>query len=371
MTDAAPITESIGLIGVDAYPHRRAGHCGSGAMRDLLEWSGLSWHAEPLSEGTVFGLGGELGFSYVRSPGLGSPFYLVGRGPDLTVRLAQRLGIDLRVLSGDDPDEGWRWVRDELDRGRPVLCWADMRELPYLRVRMQMSRHDIVVTGYDPTSESVRVVDNDRDDPQLIPYAALAAARSSTGFPHPTRHTCYPMRFPADLPDRRRASSGAAADAIRGMRDTDRSPGVGVPASEGASGSGLHGVHVFVEDVRRWPDLFAPEEQDGRPPALHVALLTLAAFIEKAGTGGGLFRSLQAGFLEDLAADHIEVRPAAEAYRGLADRWRAVAGAATADPEPSSALDRWSTVRDLVSDLPALEAAAVGELDRVTRLADA
>ena len=25
------------------YPHRQAGHCGSGALRDLLEWAGLGW----------------------------------------------------------------------------------------------------------------------------------------------------------------------------------------------------------------------------------------------------------------------------------------------------------------------------------------
>ena len=24
------------------YPHRQAGHCGSGALRDLLEWAGLA-----------------------------------------------------------------------------------------------------------------------------------------------------------------------------------------------------------------------------------------------------------------------------------------------------------------------------------------
>lgn len=25
------------------YPHRQAGHCGSGALRDLMEWEGLGW----------------------------------------------------------------------------------------------------------------------------------------------------------------------------------------------------------------------------------------------------------------------------------------------------------------------------------------
>src|SRR3546814_13821533 len=61
---------------VSPYPHRIGGHCGSGALRDLLEWAGLGWDGPP-SEGLVFALGGALGLSYVRSVGLFPPLYLV------------------------------------------------------------------------------------------------------------------------------------------------------------------------------------------------------------------------------------------------------------------------------------------------------
>lgn len=50
------------------YPHRVVGHCGSGALRDLMESAGLGWDGVP-SEGLAFGLGGDLGFTYVRGPG--------------------------------------------------------------------------------------------------------------------------------------------------------------------------------------------------------------------------------------------------------------------------------------------------------------
>ena len=43
------------------YPHRRGGHCGSGALRDLTEWAQLGWGTEALSEGLVFTLGGAFG----------------------------------------------------------------------------------------------------------------------------------------------------------------------------------------------------------------------------------------------------------------------------------------------------------------------
>ncbi len=62
------------------YRHRKGGHCGSGALRDLTEWAELGWGAEELGEGLVFTLGGALAFSYVRSPQLFPQAYLVGRG---------------------------------------------------------------------------------------------------------------------------------------------------------------------------------------------------------------------------------------------------------------------------------------------------
>lgn len=74
------------------YPHRVATDCGSGALRDLLEWAGLAWAANH-NRSLVFGLGGAPGFFYVRMPGVQSPVYLVGRDLDLERDLCARLGI--------------------------------------------------------------------------------------------------------------------------------------------------------------------------------------------------------------------------------------------------------------------------------------
>ncbi|MGB3675388.1 MAG: BtrH N-terminal domain-containing protein, partial [Candidatus Nanopelagicales bacterium] len=46
------------------YPQKKAVHCGSGALRDLMEWAKLGWGAPP-SEGLVFTLGGALDFAYI------------------------------------------------------------------------------------------------------------------------------------------------------------------------------------------------------------------------------------------------------------------------------------------------------------------
>jgi hypothetical protein len=339
------------------YPHQTAGHCGSGALRDLMQWANLSYDSAPLSEGTVFGLGGQLGFSYFRQPQGTPAIYLVGRGPDLTGDFCRRLAITAQVRSTDDPLKGWSWIRDELDDGHPVLCWADIGELPYLRVRMQMSRHDIVIIGYDDVAGMATVIDNDRADPQSVSYQALARARSSTSFPAPTRHTTYRLRFPTQLPP----LADVAADACRASADALRRP---PPTTSGhgalVSGSGLDGMHVFADDIAHWPDNLTPQQLDD-------TLRTLAAFVEKAGTGGGLFRRLQADFLDHLARStgDPDAEQAAATYAQLADTWTALAHVAASNADLST---RTAASIDIASQLPARETQGVRELQILARL---
>ncbi|GAB3673862.1 BtrH N-terminal domain-containing protein [Saccharopolyspora sp. NPDC049426] len=346
---------------ISDYPHQVAGHCGSGALRDLMHWAQLSYDETPLDEGTVFGLGGELGFTYLRHPAMRPPIYLVGRGPDLTGGFTRRLGITATQHATDDPDEGWAWVREELDHGYPVLCWADIAHLPYLRVRLSMSRHDIVITGYDDHTRTATVIDNDRADPQPVPYDALARARSSTGFPAPTRHTGYRLRYPTHLPPLANTAADACHAAARGLRN----PQSLVPASQldGVTdcpyGAGLDGLSVFVDDLRRWPDVFTPTQLD-------TVLTALAAFIDKAGTGGSLFRRLQADYLHYLA--HRTGLPiagqAADLYDQLTQLWHDLARIATTD---TSTTTRVTALADTAEHLPELEQQGADLLDLLAR----
>ncbi|MCF7550763.1 BtrH N-terminal domain-containing protein [Pseudonocardia sp. WMMC193] len=337
---------------VSGYPHRMAGHCGSGALRDLLEWAGLTYGQAPLGEGFAFGVGGVIGFSYLRAPGLGTPFYLVGRGSALTEQFSARLGVGCERHATDDPVEGWEGVRAELDEGRPVLCWAEMAELPYLRVSMRMTRHDIVLTGHDDRADTVTVVDNDRADPQTVSRADLARARSAQGFPAPTRHTWYRLRFPERLPDVRVVAASACADAARELASPSALPGM-----PGGAATGIAGVERFVGDLDRWSGDF---DEAG----LDRALFTLWVFVEKAGTGGGLFRRLQAEFLADLAELLPEpaVAEARDAWALLARAWTDLADHAKAKGPVAA---RLGEVRRHAQALPDLEARAAASLGAV------
>lgn len=316
------------------FPHRRAGHCGSGALRDLLEYHRLDYGRGPLSEGTVFGLAGGLGFLFLELPAMSPPLYLVGRTADLERDVGAHLGIGLEVRDGDDAEAGWRWVRDEVDAGRPPMVWADIAELEYLRVRMSNTRHDIVVVGYDEAEQVAYVADNDRDEIQRCSMASLAAARGSAGFPGPNRHTTFLYDWPAALREPEHAVKLALARAVRNMREG----GDALASLPGAAG--LAGVDRLAGAYPDWPEQLGERSTE--------ALKALWVFIVKAGTGGAMFRSLHATFLREMSEllNDAALRRAALIYETLAAAWTALADSAKAE-DHASGLPHVRRIREL------------------------
>jgi hypothetical protein len=311
------------------FPHRMAGHCGSGAFRDLLEFHGLSWFGDrPMSEAMAFGLGGGLGCFFYELPEMDPPLYLVGRGGGLERGVCEHLEIDLDLRKTDDPDEAWTWLRAELDAGHPTMVNADIRELDYLRVKLSNTMHDIVVTDYDPDEGVALIADNDREELQRCSLESLQRARGSQGFPGPSHHATWVMRFPDALPDPRVAIERAVRRSAANMTE----------GAEGLAGlepgCGLDHVERLAASYPEWPSRYG----DAR---LGKALGGLWVFIVKAGTGGAMFRSLQAGFLRESAEllHDSALAAAADVYDELASEWVALADAAATarDGDPAAA----------------------------------
>jgi Butirosin biosynthesis protein H, N-terminal/Domain of unknown function (DUF4872) len=326
------------------FPHRRAGHCGSGALRDLLEHHGLDYGDGPLSEGSVFGISGTLGFLYVELPQARPPIYLVGRTAELETDLPEHLGGTVEIRETDDPDEAWTTVKAEIDAGRPPMVWADIKHLDYLRVQMHNTRHDIVVAGYDEDEGVAWIADNDRDELQPCSLASLRRARDSQAFPGPNDNRAFLYRWPERLRDLRAAARDGVEQAVRNMRG-------GGEALAGLEGNyGLEGVRAFAESYPRWPETFGED--------LDAALSGLRVFIVKAGTGGAMFRSLQAEFLRDAATalGDDALRAAADEYDALSRAWLALG-------ELAAARDHAGGV-PLVADVATRELRGVEHLER-------
>ncbi len=314
---------------IERFPHRLAGHCSSGAFRDLLQHRGLRWGDAPLSEPMVFGLAAGLGLAFTRLPEALSPagYYLGGRSLSFEDDLASTLGLGIRRVAVSDPDEAWVQVRRRLDAGEPTLVFADCAELDYLRAKTHMSLHSIVLVGYDEASRVAFVADNDRETIQRCSFESLRRARNSFHFPAPTNHMYLEIDFPARLPPLADATRKAIELEVRQIRSPDN-PLIDV---FGAGFAGLAALDGFREYAAAEPAAVS------RP---------LALYVEKAGTGGSFFRRLYASFLAEVAKTTGDrgLDPAAAAYDDLAKRWSAL-------------------VRARVEDVPA-QVAAVAEAEK-------
>jgi hypothetical protein len=263
------------------------------------------------------------------------PLYQLGRSAEMEADFANHLGIGLDIRETDDPQEGWRLVRDQIESGRPPMVWADIGHLDYLRVRMHNTRHDIVVVDYDEQAGVAWIADNDRDELQLCALDSLARAPQSGGFPGANR----PRTNIKDWPPRLREPVGAAVRAAvtRAVENMNADPSV-LGARSGSAG--LDGVDHFARTYIDWPKRFGEE--------LPAALSALRVFIAKAGTGGAMFRSLHATFLReaaDLLGDRV-LGALAQTYDDLASAWRALAETAEAQ-EHDAGLYTVAAIRSL------------------------
>lgn len=117
--------------------------------------------------------------------------------------------------------------------------------------------------------------------------------------------------------------------------------------------SGVEGVQTFADDIITWPDHMTPEE-------LTAAVKSIPVFVEKAGTGGGFFRRLQASFCRDVAqaTGDVAFANAAEACQRSADAWSALGEIVRAETSDIQALS------ESAQQLPALELAMQEALEQ-------
>jgi hypothetical protein len=257
----------------------------------------------------VFGLAGGLGFAFGEFPDLRPPYVLLGRTGDLERDLCLNLSLSFELRQTEDEEVGWAYLRDRLDAGIATMIWTDMKYLDYLRVKMHNTHHTVVAVGYDPAQGVAYISDNDRDDPQPCSLESLARARNSPAFPYgPNLHGTWMIDFPDELPDAADAIERGLRRAVENMTDDDER-------------MGMNGARAFGASYPRWPETFGDRLGD--------AMRGIVIFVVKAGTGGAMFRSLQAGFLDGAARllTAPELADAGRVYHELAEEWRKLAAA--------------------------------------------
>jgi Domain of unknown function (DUF4872)/Butirosin biosynthesis protein H, N-terminal len=313
----------------------RGRHPDTAALTRLLAALGVTDPASgrSLSEATVLGVAGGIGFAYfVFEYEELATFYLGGRinsyvqRQDATEVALTRLGVPFQARRTTGPATAERQLRAALDQGRPVIATVDVARLRYRAVPDWLC-------GMTPQDVLVELGDGDpvlwdlAPAPFPVTWAELAEARAGV---RSAKHRLVVAEPPTDFRDslgRSTSEVDLAGAAAAGIADTWA--GMLEPPMRNF---GVPGLAKWAElltttrDPKGWPALLDA-------PGRQFQLLTwLYDWVETSGTGGGFFRAMYAEFLEEMAnpLDRPELAGLAGRYRELAAAWTALATAAVA-----------------------------------------
>ncbi|WP_436494647.1 BtrH N-terminal domain-containing protein [Actinokineospora sp. HUAS TT18] len=285
---------------IEAASTRGMQHCETTALGVLLRHEGVD-----LSEPMLFGLGSGLSFVYWDGKGMDFPF-LGGRVKpfELTRNLDSRLGLGLVVRETTSQRKAWQDVAEQLGAGRPVGLQLDSYHLDYFGSKVHFGGHVVAMYGYD--DDRAYLVDTDQQGGAVTTSLdSLAKARAERG-PMTARNRSFTITGPRALPP----LESLVVPAIKACAVEFLNPPI--------ANLGYRGIEKTAKQVVKWLDRTDNPQRD----------LPLAALLmEKAGTGGALFRNLYRDFLGECAqlVDDNGIRVGHTMYGEAATLWTEVA----------------------------------------------
>jgi hypothetical protein len=314
-------------------------HCETSALGVLLRHQGLD-----LSEPMLFGLGAGLSFVYWDSKNMDFPF-LGGRVKpfELTRNLAARLGLELAVQETGSARKAWENVATAVDAGLPVGLQLDSYHLDYFTSKVHFGGHVVALYGYD--EHDACLVDTDQQGGAVTTsLSSLARARAARG-PMTARHRSFTLTAAGQVP----SPESRIIPAITQCADAFLDPPI--------ANLGHRGIEKAGKLVPGWLRRTDTPRRD---------LPQAALLMEKAGTGGALFRNLYRDFLAECAqlVDSGRLRTGHRLYSEAAGLWTEVAALITDAGESGDeqCLGRAGTV---LRDIARIEREAMEALSRL------
>ena len=274
-------------------------HCETTATGTLLRQLGIE-----LSEPMLFGLGEGLGFIFWNMKTMNFPF-IGGRVKTdlLTQNLAKNLNFGLTVKETSSTQKAWDSVKELLDNGQVVGLKLDCYHLEYFSRPFHFAGHYAAIYGYD--NDTAYLVDTKQQGGQVkTSLKSLALARAEKG-PMSSKNLYYTLR----KTDKRIDLQTAIITAIKNNATEHINPPI--------TNIGYKGIYKTSSEIVKWFKTSKDIENDFK---------TSAMLMEKAGTGGALFRNLYRDFLKEsyelLKLEKIKMGH--EAFIEIADLWSSV-----------------------------------------------
>lgn len=272
-------------------------HCETTALGALLQHHGWT-----VSEPMLFGLGRGLGFIYWHMKHMPFPF-IGGRNKpfELTENACAALGVDLDVRTTRSAPKGWRNLLSFVDEGEPVGLQLDSYHLEYFTQKVHFAGHFAAVVAVD--DDDVLLNDTSQQGAYCrTSRESLQRARQQKGHMAADQRS-YTLRVPSASPV---VDVDSVREAIAAVCDGLLAPPI--------SNLGVKGMHRASKELAKW---WRRDDVD------KAQFAQMGLLMERAGTGGSLFRKMYLRFLREASDLGVDVGDLS-GWDGVVQGWRAV-----------------------------------------------
>jgi hypothetical protein len=275
-------------------------HCETTATGSLLINLGIN-----LSEPILFGLGSGLGFIFWNMKTMSFPF-LGGRIKTglLTKNITDNLNLKLEVKETSSVNKAWQNVKSSIDNGIGVGLKLDCYHLEYFTRKHHFAGHYAAMYGYD--DNFAYLVDTKQQGGKVkTSLKSLELARNERG-PMSSRNLSYTIHKTGKNFDLKKAIINAIKNNVNDYLN---------PPINNISYKGILKTSL---EVKKWFKNSKNVERD---------FTITAMLMEKAGTGGAIFRNLYRDFLKE-SYELLQIEYIDQAYKmfyDIARQWKKVA----------------------------------------------
>jgi hypothetical protein len=275
-------------------------HCETTATGSLLKQIGIE-----LSEPMLFGLGEGLGFIFWNMKIMDFPFIGGRIKPEqLTKNITKNLNLKLDVHETASPKKAWENIVNQIDNDIAVGLKLDSYYLDYFTSKVHFAGHCVAMYGYD--ENYAYLVDTKQQGSKVkATLKNLALARSAKG-PMSSKNLSYTIRDVKKGFDLNKAITTAIKN---NAKDFLNPPITNI---------GYKGILKASGEIKKWFKNSRNIERDFK---------TTAMLMERAGTGGALFRNLYRDFLKESYGiiQKEQAKDAAQLFSETAILWTKVA----------------------------------------------
>ena len=271
-------------------------HCETTATGSLLYQIGID-----LSEPMLFGLGEGLGYIFWRMKTMDFPF-IGGRVKTdlLTENICRNLNLKLEVKETSSLKKAWTNVETPLKEGKAVGVKLDCYHLEYFSSKIHFAGHYVAMHGYD--DEYAYLIDTDQQGKAVkTTLENLALARNEKGSMS-SKNRSFTIEKNGDLPD----LNTVIKQAILNNATAYLNPPI--------KNLTYKGIKKTATEIKKWFKTSKDIKGDFQ---------TSAMLMERAGTGGALFRNFYRDFLKESGErlESKEIKKAYEAFKDIAALW--------------------------------------------------